>query len=336
VVQLGAALDPAQSTSPALSIVVPVHNGVGALARCLSAIKGGMGADDELIVIDDGSTEDVGAVAGSIATVIRLEPRSGVAAARNRGAGAATRPVLCFLDSDVVIHTDTLRLGRERMSDRAIDALVGSYDDSPDAAAIVSRFKNLAHHYFHQRAEGPVSSFWGACGFIRRDVFAAAGGFDARRFTDPSIEDVELGWRLTDRGARILLDPRVQVTHLKRWTLRTLIATDVVRRAMPWVRWSIERRKLPAELNASAGQRIAAPIAVALVAAGALTLFTRWAWPPLAVLLLVAVVLNLGLWRLFWQRGGLPLLVAGFFLQQLYYLCALTGLAAGAVRYGWR
>jgi GT2 family glycosyltransferase len=306
------------------------------LARCLAAIAKQMIPEDELIVVDDGSTEDVRAVAAPLARVIRLDPQAGVAAARNRGAGASTRPVLCFLDADVVIHADTLALGRDRMSDPAIDALIGSYDDAPDAASTVSRFKNLAHHYFHQRAAGPVSSFWGACGFIRRDIFTEAGGFDERRFSEPSIEDVELGWRLSDRGRRIVLDPRVQVTHLKRWTLGTLVITDVVRRAMPWIRWSIERRKLPAELNASVEQRLAAPIAVALVVAAVLAVFSRLAWLPLAVILAAAVALNRGLWRLFWQKGGWPLLVAGFFLQQLYYLCALTGLAAGAARYGWR
>jgi len=321
---------------PPLSIVVPVHNGAGMLARCLAAIAARMNDDDELIVVDDGSTEDVRSVAAQIGRVIRLEPQAGVAAARNRGAAAASRAVLCFLDADVVIHADTLALGRERMAEQAVDALIGSYDDAPEAPSIVSRFKNLAHHYFHQRAAGPVSSFWGACGFIRRDVFAAAGGFDERRFSEPSIEDVELGWRLTDRGARIVLDPRVQVTHLKRWTLRSLIFTDVVRRAMPWVRWSIERRQLPAELNASVAQRLAALLAVALVVTSALALISRLAWLPLAAILVVAVALNLGLWRLFWQKGGWPLLATGFFLQQLYYLCALTGLAAGAARYGWR
>lgn len=319
-----------------LSIVVPVHNGAGMLTRCLTAVKGQMTPEDELIVVDDGSTEDVRGVAARFGTVIRLEPRAGVAAARNRGAAAATRPVLCFFDADVVVHADTLERGRQRMADPAVDALIGSYDDAPDAPSIVSRFKNLAHHYFHQRAGGPVSSFWGACGFIRRDVFSAAGGFDERRFTEPSIEDVELGWRLTDRGARIVLDPDVQVTHLKRWTLRSLVTTDIFRRAMPWVRWSIERRQLPAELNASVEQRLAAPLAVALVVAAVLALVSRWAWLPLAMILIGAVALNRGLWRLFWRKGGWPLLVAGFFLQQLYYLCALTGLAAGAVRYGWR
>jgi GT2 family glycosyltransferase len=318
------------------SIVVPVHNGVGMLARCLAAIAKQMIPEDELIVVDDGSTEDVQSAAGPIGRVLRLDPRAGAAAARNRGAAAATRPILCFLDADVVIHADTLALGRERMSDPAVDAVIGSYDDAPDAQTTVSRFKNLAHHYFHQRAAGPVSSFWGACGLVRRDVFTTAGGFDERRFSEPSIEDVELGWRLSDRGARIVLDPRIQVTHLKRWTLRSLVFTDVVRRAIPWVRWSIERRQLPAELNASVEQRLAAPLAVALAVAAVLALISRVAWLPLAMILIAAVAVNLGLWRLFWRKGGLPLLVAGFFLQQLYYLCALTGLAAGAARYGWR
>ena len=90
----------------------------------------------------------------------------------------------------------------------------------PDDQSIVSRFKNLAHHHFHQRARVEASTFWGACGAIRREQFFAAGGFDEKRFKLPSIEDVELGSRLVDRGVRIVLDPGLQVKHLKRWTLR--------------------------------------------------------------------------------------------------------------------
>src|SRR5262245_44260985 len=120
------------------------------------------------------------------------------------------RPVLFFVDADVVLHPDAIARGRAQLVDPSVDAVIGSYDDTPDARTLVSQFKNLAQHYFHQRAAGR-RSFWGACGFIRRPVFDAVGGFNEARFSRPSIEDVELGWRVTHRGGRILLDPQILV-----------------------------------------------------------------------------------------------------------------------------
>ena len=108
-----------------------------------------------------------------------------------------------------------------------------------------------------------ATSFWGACGAVRRECFFAAGGFDEKRFKLPSIEDVELGYRLIDQGVRIVLDPELQVKHLKKWTLVSLVATDVTRRAIPWTLVWMERRRLQKDLNFSYDQRIGAMVAVA-------------------------------------------------------------------------
>jgi len=317
-----------------LSVVIPAHNGSEKLARCLAAVTGQIGDADELIIVDDGSTEDITrVVTHASAIVLRLEQCRGPAAARNKGAETATRPILVFLDSDVIPHADALDRGRAWMNDAGIDAIIGAYDDDPESRTIVSLFKNIAHHYFHQRAAGPVASFWGACGFVRRDVFQAAGGFDDRRFSRPSIEDVELGWRMADRGARIVLDPAIQVTHLKRWTLRTLITTDVTQRAMPWVRFSLERRRFIGQLNVTTDQRLAAPLALLFVGLGVAAIPLPAARLPFSLVTALSVLINLQLFKMLWRKGGVRLFLGGFVLQQLYYLCALTGSIAGVFQY---
>ena len=60
----------------------------------------------------------------------------------------------------------------------------------------MAAFRNLLHHVVHQRSAGHVRSFWAGLGAVRRTAFDAAGGFDAERYPQPSIEDVELGGRL--------------------------------------------------------------------------------------------------------------------------------------------
>jgi len=166
-------------------------------------------------------------------------------------------------------------------------------------------------------------------------VFAETGGFDETRFSRPSIEDVELGWRVTDSGGHIVLDPEILVTHLKRWTLLSLIKTDVVYRAIPWIRWSLERRRLGGELNASPRQQVALLLAVVLVMSGLAALTSRQAAAVFAAALLGAVVVNQQLFRLFWRKGGVRLLAGGFVLQQIYYFCALAGLVLGIARFCW-
>ena len=120
------------------------------------------------------------------------------------------------------------RIRRAFTADPGLAALFGSYDDSPEAEGVVSVFRNLLHHHVHQSAAGPATTFWGGIGAVRRDAFERVGGFDQERFAEPSVEDIELGMRLTAAGAHILLDPDVQGKHLKRWTLPQMIHTDFV------------------------------------------------------------------------------------------------------------
>lgn len=318
--------------APKLSVVIAAYNAEATVAACLQAACAQAGAETEIIVVDDCSEDATAATADRFPVeLLRLPVRSGVAAARNAGARAARGAILLFLDADVVPTADLVARGVNTMAQEGVDAVIGSYDARPAIRSTVSLFKNLAHHYFHQNARREAATFWGACGFIRRDLFMAAGGFDQQRYLLPSIEDVELGARLVAGGATIIVDRDLQVTHLKRWTLPSLLATDVTRRAIPWTLLALENGSFPADLNFTWRQRLAALTAVALTAALMATL--QWSRMGLVfgALLAAAAILNRDLYRLFYDHGGVRLAVRGFLLQQLYYLYSLVGLAAGVL-----
>ncbi len=216
---------PLESQVPALSAIVPALNAAATLAQCLDALTEQASEDVEIIVVDDGSTDETFEIASRYdVRLLKLPRNMGPSAARNRGAEMARAPVLFFLDADVALAAGALARARAAMSRVDAGAIIGSYDDDPAATSTISRFKNLAHHYFHQRSRTDATTFWGACGLVRRETFFAAGGFDEQRFW---IEDIELGYRMTARGVRIVLDPGLQVKHLKRWTLGSLVTTDV-------------------------------------------------------------------------------------------------------------
>jgi glycosyltransferase involved in cell wall biosynthesis len=321
----------ADSQLPALSAIVPAWNAAATLAQCLDALAAQASHDIEVIVVDDGSTDETAQIASRYnVRLLRLPRNMGPSAARNWGAEAARAPVLFFLDADVAIAPGALERARAAMSSGGMNAIIGSYDDDPGAQSTISRFKNLAHHYFHQRSSPEATTFWSACGLVRRETFFAAGGFDERRF---AIEDVELGYRMTTRGIRIVLDPELQVKHLKHWTLVSMVATDVWVRAIPWTILWLEGYRLPSDLNFSIDQRIAAMVAVAIAIVIPAAVFRFHFWILVAALVAIAIWLNRALYRLLFKSGGLWFAVNGFVLQQLYYLYSLFGIGAGLAIY---
>jgi hypothetical protein len=177
----------------------------------------------------------------------------------------------------------------------------------------------LQHHFVHQHGQREASTFWAGAGAIRRDIFLKRGGFD-EHFSRPSIEDIELGVRLKQAGYRIWLCPNVQVTHLKRWTLASLLRTDIVQRAIPWTRLILSQKQIPSDLNLDSKSKLSALAAWGLLAFLALGFALPWMWLCAFAAVVALVVLNLDLYRLFTRRGGLVFALGGFGLHTLYYL----------------
>ena len=133
-------------------------------------------------------------------------------------------------------HADAFARIRDAFdADPGLTAVFGSYDDSAPDPGVVSQFRNLLHHHVHQQGQARRRRSGPDSGAVRADAFRAAGGFDAERYELPSVEDIDLGTRLTANGGRIVLDPLLQGTHLKRWTLSDMVRTDFWQRGVPWV-----------------------------------------------------------------------------------------------------
>lgn len=256
----------------ALSVVMPVRDGAGFLPHTLSALRGSdlPPSSWELIVVDDGSRDGSAEIAAEYADrVIRLPaPAGGPPAARNRGAEVAQAPVIVFVDADICVHGDALRRIRDVLAGAEdISAVFGAYDLTPAAPAMISQYRNLLHSYVHRRDAGEAATFWTGLGAIRRRVFEECRGFDERE----RLDDVELGYRVSALGHRIVLNPDIQGTHLKRWTLSSVITTDVLDRGVPWVRLLLQRRRPPgwATLNVRGlEQLLTAVTGLAIVAMG--------------------------------------------------------------------
>lgn len=241
-------------------MIIPVHNGADTLPRCLEPLLSGASSEVEILVVDDRSTDNGPAIAKRMgATVIANGRGTGPAAARNAGAAVARGAVLFFIDADVIVGptaVDDVRAVLDRHPNLA--AVFGSYDADPTAPNFVSQYKNLYHHFTHQQGRVDSSSFWAGCGAIRSDVFRAVGGFDEHQFPRPSTEDIELGMRLSRSGHAVRLEKSLQVTHLKRWDLVSLVHTDIMHRAIPWSRLIVKGGTMPDDLNLKLSERVSA------------------------------------------------------------------------------
>ena len=326
---------------PSVSVIIPVHNGAGLLDRCLEALKLTRDVAWECIVVDDGSTDgtsDRARAAG--ATVIGSgRPRSGPGNARNLGAQVARAPLLCFVDADVLVQPDTLgQFVRLFEDEPELTAAFGSYDAQPDDQGTLSQYRNLLHHFVHQTSQEDASTFWAGCGAIRRAAFLRMGGFDAKTYARPSIEDIELGYRLRAANGRIRLAKHIQVKHLKRWTLWGIVKTDVRDRALPWTDLIARTGQLPNDLNLNTASRASAVSVYVLM--GLLTLGTvrPLAWVAALLPIVMLLTCNRGLYAFFVRQRGVGFLLPALLMHWLYFgyssVAFVGGAAYGRLRYG--
>lgn len=312
---------------PDVAVVIPVHNNGRDFEQCLDAVLACDPAPREIVVVDDGSGDGSGAYAAAKGVhVIRLDPSHGPAHARNSGVEASEAEGVLFVDADVVVPSDTVgRVADFLSAETSFCAIFGSYDDSPLAPGILSKYRNLLHHWVHQHSKQEASTFWTGCGAVRRAAFESVGGFD------PSfcqIEDVEFGLRLKAAGYRIRLDKSLLCTHLKRWTAWRTVRTDVFGRAIPWSRLA-KLRGLPRDLNFRWQDRLSALLVclLPLVLAGAL-IHTPLV-PGLIALLVLLAGLNGAFYRFLLRKLGVGALLC---IPWHWFYLGYSAVVFGAVR----
>ena len=317
-----------------LSVIIPVYNGGEKFQRCLASLAIADPPPQEVIVVSDGSTDDSVAIAQAYdVSVIEVPHSQGPAKARNLGAKEAKGTVLFFLDADVEVHPPIFGQAIATLAHyREVDALIGSYDDDPGARNFLSQYKNLLHHYTHQQAREEASTFWGACGVVRRDVFQALGGFD-ERYRRPCVEDIELGYRLRQAGHQIRLCKTLQVKHLKRWGIVSLLQADFFYRALPWTALILRHRQLNNDLNTNWSSRLSILCVYGLVGSLGVSYWLPWLLIVSIGLSLILLMLNWPVYHFFYEKRGLYFTVKSLFWHWLYYFYSGLAVVIGLLRY---
>ena len=308
---------------PTISVIMPAYKAAALLPRVLAPLIAmrDAGEIDEVIVVDDVSPDDTAAVARQLgADVLVMPANGGPGAARNLAATVARGDILWLVDSDVIAWPGGGNLIRQAFAEPGVAAVFGSYDTTPAGTPWFSRYKNLTHRFYHQHANHEATTFWAGCGAISAEMYRRVGGFDVETYKVPSIEDIELGYRIKHAGGRILVLPELQGKHLKVWTIRNAIHTDLFRRALPWSRLMISREGVADDLNTSRLERVKAVVAGLFLLSLLALPVAPGIWPATLVLMLAALALNAAFAKFLVQNGGVGFAAASLLYHQVYYV----------------
>jgi glycosyltransferase involved in cell wall biosynthesis len=268
-----------------ISVIIPVYNGARTLPSALSGLARASPAPDEIVVVDDGSTDDSGALAAQAGCrVIRLDPNRGAASAKNRGAADARGDILFFTDADILLPGDIFGRAAQRFEQAHCDAVIGLLDQDIPEGNFASQFKNLWMNYTYARFAGRkrIGLFYTSVAAIRRERFLELGGFDENYHGASIAEDTEFGQRAWALGAGIQLDPDLRVVHLKKYSLAGVLREDF-RRAAALTRMRIRKWKQPFFTSVPVSYQLAVPLVYLIGAALVLAaLFQNLAWVILA------------------------------------------------------
>ncbi|MBN1460848.1 MAG: glycosyltransferase, partial [Armatimonadetes bacterium] len=218
------------------SVIISSWNGRHLLETCLPPVIRAVahaGGDHEIIVVDDGSTDDTVEYAQREFPEVRLValPRNvRFGAANNAGARAASGEVLVFLNNDMQVSPDFLAPMLKHFDDPSVFAVTARLQMKPrwvaggyiqETGLVRARFEDGFFVLQHDQpiTDEPVQVLYagGGSSAVRRDQFFELGGFD-RIFRPFYFEDLDISYRAQKHGWQVVYEPKSMMVHAHRQT----------------------------------------------------------------------------------------------------------------------
>ncbi|TMR22576.1 glycosyltransferase family 2 protein [Nonomuraea turkmeniaca] len=309
---------------------MPCYNAGKTLRLCLESVLSQTRVPDEIVVVDDASSDGSPAIAEELGCrVVRLPENRGVSAARNAGVEHTTGEVIFFLDSDVALRPDAVAGALEVLErDPGVGCVHGVYDTEPLIDDGPVEWYRLLHQvHWRRRHLGEVNSVVFALAAVRREVLAEAGKLDESL---RDCEDVEYSSRLAVR-TRIVLTDAVMGRHDEGHRLLPVL-TEQWRRALPLIPLAVATVRRGAAKPENANSRagiMACALALACLPLGLLS-------PALLAVPVVLVgwfvVADPELLRFVHRQRGVAFTAYFMAVHLAVHVVLVTGLAVGSLR----
>lgn len=229
-------------TVPIIDVVILTWNDGARLQRAVDSVHHSTDVAARCVVVDNGSNPAAAPDLHATDSLVRLDANAGVAAARNIGARHGNAPLVCFLDSDAVLHPATLAiLAAVLRSDLSIWLAAPVFDgqDPTDSGGLAPTFARKVGRLLgrtHAYASGvqrdgliDVDFAIGACQLFKRSAFDRVAGLDERYFYGP--EDADFCMRLRLQGGRVVQVRAAACEHPPRRRNRSVVSIRGLRHA---------------------------------------------------------------------------------------------------------
>jgi O-antigen biosynthesis protein len=205
----------AERSWPRVSVVICTFNGARTLRATLEGVERLEYPELEVIVVDDGSTDDTAAVAADFDVRLIRTRNAGLASARNVGAAAATGEIVAYLDADAWPDPHWVHYLADTFERTSSGAVGGPNIPPPGVNAVAESVAHSPGGPIHVLVSDTDAEHIPGCNFaIRKDVLKEVGGFDPQ--FRAAGDDVDLCWRLQEAGQRIGFNPAAMVWHHRR------------------------------------------------------------------------------------------------------------------------
>jgi glycosyltransferase involved in cell wall biosynthesis len=316
-----------------VSVVVPAYNAAKILPACLSALQNQTRPPDEIIVVDDGSTDETIQTAMGCGAMVIEQAHQGPAAARNLGIERARGDLVLFTDADCEPLPDWVDKMIAPLADPQVVGVKGIYrtrQSSPTARFVQAEYEDKYDLMSHHATIDFIDTYAAA---YRRSVYIENGGMDPH-FPRASGEDIDFSYRLAQHGYKLVLARCAAVYHRHPDTV-----TKYLRRKYHVGYWRVRMyKKHPEKMVADSHTPQSLKLQMGLLGAIALawvgSLYSAIGWEITLVLVALFGISILPFMIKTWGRDKLIAILAPMFLA-LRALALDVGFMIGLIAQLW-
>lgn len=200
---------------PMISVILCSYNGEKTISQALDALTNLNYPNYELLVINDGSTDNTAQIAESYPVKLINIKSSGLSKARNTGLFLAKGEIVAYLDDDAYPEKDWLHYLALSFRDESFSAFGGPNLVPPDAPFMETCIDYVPGNPTHILLSDRLAEHIPGCNMaFRKELLQEIGGFDEQFVT--AGDDVDVCWRLQERGLKIGYSPAAIVWHHRR------------------------------------------------------------------------------------------------------------------------
>jgi O-antigen biosynthesis protein len=204
---------------PRISVAICSYNGGRTIRQTLEGVRRLQYPDFEVVVVNDGSTDDTARIAAEYGYRIVTTENNGLSSARNVAMGAATGEIIAYIDDDAIPDPHWLYYIASGFQDRKYAAVGGPNIAPPNENIVAECVDNAPGNPVHVLMTDESAEHLPGCNLaIRKSCLEAIGGFD------PTFrvagDDIDACWRLQDGGWDLRFSPGAMVLHHRRGTVK--------------------------------------------------------------------------------------------------------------------